>query len=205
MIESKGNTVHRMNLVEASWRNHEKNPRSSHTFFSSHSHFYAQGLLWLTRRCLLVEKLKLPHDSIEVLQTDSISQQVIRLSITVSITIYQTWLAVALKKCITDPIIAKLKCVADMFKFLKSFLTSWKLLNAVFQWQFCTYSHWNKLCYSFKSRPDLIMTLKCRTDVIFRQVPRSYVGALRSKKRKMHGRSENEKKTWYLVNLKKRL
>ena len=116
-----------------------KIPEAAILFFSSHSHFYAQGLLWLTRRCLLVEKLKLPHDSIEVLQTDSISQQVIRLSITVSITIYQTWLDVALKKCITDPIIAKLKCVADMFKFLKSFLTSWKLLIEIFQWQFCTY------------------------------------------------------------------
>ena len=137
MIESKGNTVHRMNLVEASWRNHEKNPRSSHTFFSSHSHFYAQGLLWLTRRCLLVEKLKLPHDTIEVSRTDSDSQQVIRLSTYNSLVYYlpniNGW-------CISDPMFAKSKCVcekADIFNFLgKTFLTY--IMNIV-QWQFCAY------------------------------------------------------------------
>ena len=131
MIESKGNTVHRMNLVEASWRNHEKNPRSSHTFFSSHSHFYAQGLLWLTRRCLLVEKLKLPHDTIEVSRTDSDSQRVI--SLVYYLSSINGW-------CISDPMFAKPKCVcevADIFNFLsKTFLTY--IMNIV-QWQFCAY------------------------------------------------------------------
>ena len=42
MIESKGSTVYRMNLVEA-WQNHEKNPRSSRTFFQAIHIFMPTG------------------------------------------------------------------------------------------------------------------------------------------------------------------
>ena len=81
MIESKGSTVYRMNLVEA-WQNHEKNPRSSRTFFQAIHIFmptgaaagvvYSKAIGWAGLQAaasalLLLEKSThiLPHGSIK--------------------------------------------------------------------------------------------------------------------------------------------